>query len=93
MADSLIGSKEVAIAFITFAIANLVQYTGVAFPLTPDQIYLTGVALMAMIRIFVTDGKITTLFPKDEVAAETMKEQKVMKLLDEINADNVIKNI
>jgi hypothetical protein len=64
MTDSVIGSKEVAIAVITFMLANVVQMTGVQFPLTPDQIYGAGIALLAMVRVFMTDGKITSFMPK-----------------------------
>ena len=64
MTDSVIGSKEVAIAAITFVLANAVQYTGIEFPMTPDQIYGMGIALMAMVRIFWTKGNITSILPK-----------------------------
>jgi hypothetical protein len=64
MAESVIGSKEVAIAIITFVLANLGQLTGVEFPLTPDQIYGAGIALMLMARIFWTSGKIQSILPK-----------------------------
>lgn len=64
MAESVIGSKEVAIAILTFIVANLGQATGVEFPLSPDQIYAAGIAVMAMVRIFWTSGKIQSLLPK-----------------------------
>ena len=67
MSDSVLGSKEVAIAIITFVIANVVQYSGVQFPLTPEQIYGAGVALLAIVRVFMTDGKITSFLPKPKV--------------------------
>jgi hypothetical protein len=68
MSESVVGSKEVAIAVITFVLANIVQYAAVQFPLSPEQIYGAGVAVLAIVRIFMTDGKITTLLPskKDE---------------------------
>jgi hypothetical protein len=62
MAESFIGSKEVAIAILTFVLANLGQLTGVEFPLTPEQIYGAGLALMAMVRVFWTSGKIQSFF-------------------------------
>jgi hypothetical protein len=62
MAESVIGSKEVAIAILTFVLANLGQLTGVEFPLTPDQVYGAGLALMAMVRVFWTSGKIQSFF-------------------------------
>ena len=64
MAESVIGSKEVAIAILTFVLANLGQLTGVEFPLSPDQIYGAGLAIMAMVRIFWTSGKIQSILPK-----------------------------
>lgn len=64
MANSVIGSKEVAIAILTFLLANLVKSTGIEFPLTPEQVYLAGISLMTMIRIFWTSGKIQSLMPK-----------------------------
>lgn len=64
MADSVIGSKEVAIAILTFLLANLVKSTGIEFPLSPEQVYLSGISLMAMVRVFWTSGKIQSLIPK-----------------------------
>ena len=64
MADSVIGSKEIAMAVITFVLANVVKSTGIDFPLTPDQIYAGGLAATAMIRVFWTSGKIQGLLPK-----------------------------
>ena len=62
MAESVIGSKEVAIAILTFVLANLGQLTGIEFPLTPEQVYGAGLALMAMVRVFWTSGKIQSFF-------------------------------
>lgn len=64
MGESVIGSKEVAIAIITFILANVVQTTGIQFPLTPEQIYGAGVALMAIVRVLWTQSKIESLLPK-----------------------------
>lgn len=61
---SVIGSKEVAIAVLTFLLANLVQVTGIEFPLSPEQVYSAGIAAMAMVRVFWTSGKIQSLLPK-----------------------------
>lgn len=62
MAESVIGSKEVAIAILTFVLANLGQLTGIEFPLTPEQVYGAGLALIAMVRVFWTSGKIQSFF-------------------------------
>jgi len=62
MSNSVIGSKEVAIAVITFVLANLGRLTGVEFPLTPDQTYGAGIALITMVRIFWTSEKIQRFF-------------------------------
>ncbi len=58
MSENVIGSKEVAIAIITFVLANLGRITSVEFPLSPEQIYASGIALMAMVRILWTSEKI-----------------------------------
>jgi hypothetical protein len=64
MAESVIRSKEVAIAIISYVLALVVQTTGIDFPLTPEQIFATGMAIMAMVRVFWTSGKIQSIFPK-----------------------------
>ena len=62
MADSIIGSKEVAVAIIAYVLGLAVQFTGVAFPLSPEQIFASGVALMAIVRVFWTSGKIQSIW-------------------------------
>lgn len=70
MSDSVIGSKEVAIVIIGFAIGKALEMTGIAFPLTPDQIYQAGLALAGIVRVFWTSGKITSFMPKKPETAE-----------------------
>jgi hypothetical protein len=67
MAESVVGSKEVALAVIALALANIVQYTGIQFPLTPDQIYGAGISGLAILRIFFTNSKITSLLPQKPI--------------------------
>lgn len=64
MGSAIIGSKEVAIAILTFILGNVVAATGVEFPLTPEQIYSTGLAIMAIVRILWTNEKITKIIPE-----------------------------
>ena len=64
MAESVIGSKEIAIFVITVALQQAVSLTGAAFPLSPEQIYAAGVAAMAIVRVFWTEGKITSVLPR-----------------------------
>ena len=69
MSDSIIGSKEIAIFAITVLLQQAVQLTGIAFPLSPEQIYAAGLALMAIVRVLMTDGKITSFLPKPKDGA------------------------
>ena len=64
MAESVIGSKEVIVAILSYVLVLVTQSTGVDFPLTPEQILGAGVALMTIIRVFWTSGKIQSLLPK-----------------------------
>ena len=64
MTEAAIKSKEIIVAIIAFAIGMIVDFTGIAFPLTPEQIYAAGVAGMAIIRVFWTEGKITSVLPR-----------------------------
>ena len=64
MADSVIGSKEVLLAIISYALVLIAQYSGIQFPLTPEQILGAGVAAMAIVRVFWTSGKIQSFLPK-----------------------------
>ena len=64
MAESVIGSKEVIVAILSYVLTLTVQATGVAFPLSPEQIMGAGVALMAIVRVFWTSGKIQSVLPK-----------------------------
>ena len=64
MSKSLFGSKEIIIAIITFALANIVELTGVQSPVTPEQIYEIGIFAMAVVRYFWTEGKIESIFPQ-----------------------------
>ncbi len=64
MAESVIGSKEIAIAVITFVLANIASVTGTALPLTSEQIYASGLILMGLVRTFWTSGKIQSFLPK-----------------------------
>jgi hypothetical protein len=64
MAESVIGSKEIAIFVITVLIQQAVALTGAPFPLDPAQIYATGLTLMAIVRVIWTSGKIQSILPK-----------------------------
>jgi hypothetical protein len=64
MADSVIGSKEIAIFIITVLLQQIVSLTGTPFPLTPEQMYAAGFTLAAAVRIIWTEGKITSFLPK-----------------------------
>jgi hypothetical protein len=64
MAESVIGSKEVAIAIISYALVLLGKSTGIDFPLTPEQIFATGIAVIAMVRVLWTSEKIQSILPK-----------------------------
>lgn len=64
MGNSVVGSKEVIVIFIAFVLAEVVKQTGIAFPLDANQIYEAGLAIAAVIRIFWTQGKITSFLPK-----------------------------
>jgi hypothetical protein len=68
MADSVIGSKEIAIFIITIVVQQVVSMTGAPFPLTPEQILAAGFTLMAAARILWTQGKITSFLPKRDKA-------------------------
>ncbi len=67
MSESIIGSKEVAVIAIAFVIGKSVEMTGVSFPLTADQVYQAGLAIAGIIRILWTQGKISSLLPKNKV--------------------------
>jgi len=58
MGKSLVMSKELWIGIITVALGLVVENTGVQFPLTPEQIYATGVAVMMIVRAVFTQEKI-----------------------------------
>jgi hypothetical protein len=64
VAESVVGSKEVAIIVIGFVLGKILEITGVAFPLTPDQIYQAALAAAGVVRIFWTSGKIQSILPK-----------------------------
>jgi len=64
MSDSVLGSKEIAIFAITVILQQSLKATGIDFPLTPEQIYASGLAIMAIVRVLWTDGKITSFLPK-----------------------------
>ena len=64
MGDAVLGSKEIAIFAITVILQQSLKATGIDFPLTPEQIYAAGLALMAIVRVFWTEGKITSFLPK-----------------------------
>jgi hypothetical protein len=64
MTESVIGSKEIAIFVITVLIQQAVALTGAPFPLDPAQIYAIGLALMAIVRVIWTSGKIQSILPK-----------------------------
>ncbi len=64
MAESITESKEVWLAFIAYALVIIEKMTGVNFPLDPVQIFGAGVALMAIVRILWTQGKIQSFLPK-----------------------------
>lgn len=63
MGKALVMSKELWIGVITVALGLIVENTGVQFPLTPEQIYATGVALMVIIRSLFTQEKIDRVLP------------------------------
>jgi len=58
MGKSLVMSKELWIGVITVALGLIVENTGVQFPLTSEQIYATGVAIMMIVRALFTQEKI-----------------------------------
>jgi len=64
MADSVIGSKEIAMFIIAVLLQQGVAYTGVPFPLDATQIYAVCFAIAMMIRVFLTNQKITSIMPK-----------------------------
>ena len=66
MAESVIGSKEIAIFVITVALQQAVSLTGAAFPLSPEQIYAAGLSMMAIARVVWTEGKIQSVLPKKQ---------------------------
>lgn len=63
MGKSLVMSKELWIGIITVALGLVVENTGVQFPLTPEQIYATGVAVMMIVRAVFTQEKIDRVLP------------------------------
>ena len=64
MGDAVLGSREIAIFAITVILQQSLKATGIDFPLTPEQIYAAGLALMAIVRVFWTSEKITSILPK-----------------------------
>ena len=54
----MVMSKELWIGIITLALGMIVENTGVQFPLTSEQIYATGVAIMMIVRGLLTQEKI-----------------------------------
>jgi len=50
MGKALVMSKELWIGIITVALGIVVENTGVQFPLTPEQIYAAGVAIIVIVR-------------------------------------------
>jgi hypothetical protein len=69
MADSVIGSKEILIGIIALVLANLKTITGIEFPVPPEMIYAAGIALMGIVRVFFTEGKIDSILPKTGILA------------------------
>ncbi len=63
MGKALIASKEIWIGVITVALGLIVENTGIQFPLTPEQIYAAGVALIVIIRSLFTQEKIDRVLP------------------------------
>ena len=61
---ALIYSKEMWMTIITFIVAMIVQTTGIVFPLTPEQIFGAGMAIVLIIRIGWTKSNITSVLPK-----------------------------
>jgi len=51
-------SKELWIGAITVVSGLIVENTGVQFPLTSEQVYATGVAIMMIVRALFTQDKI-----------------------------------
>lgn len=60
---SLVMSKELWIGAITVALGLIVENTGVQFPLTSEQIYAAGVAIMMIVRALFTQEKINKILP------------------------------
>ena len=66
MGNALVTSKEVIVVLISFILGAVVDITGITFPLTPDQIYAAGLALVGIIRVIWTEGKISNFLPKKQ---------------------------
>jgi hypothetical protein len=64
MADSVIGSKEMATIIITFALSIYKLYMNQEFPVDAAAILAAGLALTGFIRVFLTQNKITSFLPK-----------------------------
>lgn len=64
MTDNVITSKEVVVVLITFIAAQIVKATGIEIPITPEQIYATGLALAGIVRVLWTKDSITRIFPQ-----------------------------
>ncbi len=58
MGKSLVMSKELWIGIITVALGLVVENTGIEFPLTSEQIYAAGVAIIMIVRALFTQEKI-----------------------------------
>jgi hypothetical protein len=63
MGKALVMSKELWIGIITVALGIVVENTGVQFPLTPEQIYAAGVAIIVIVRGLFTQEKIDRVLP------------------------------
>jgi len=51
-------SKELWLGLIAIILGLIVENTGVEFPLTPEQIYATGIAIIVIVRGLFTQEKI-----------------------------------
>ena len=64
MADSVIGSKEMATIIITFVLSIYKLYMNQDFPIDAPTILACGLAVVGFIRLFLTQSKITSILPK-----------------------------
>jgi len=57
-------SKELWLGLIAIILGLIVENTGVEFPLTPEQIYATGIAIIVIVRGLFTQEKLTEYYKR-----------------------------